>query len=204
MWILHFLPDGLLSLIINIIFWSGLFGTSAGLFIGDIPLVSRYRIPVLIIGVILLSLGTYFKGGYATEMEWRAKVEQLQNEIKVAEVKSHEVNTVIETKVVEKVKIVKENTYVNLQTNNEVVAHQLNFECSLPNSAVMLHNSASQNEVATGAGISDGRTSDVKASELLGTVIENYGTYYQVVEKLKGWQEWYKEQKKIHDDIKQQ
>ena len=202
MWILHFLPDGLLSLIINIIFWSGLFGTLAGLFIGDIPLVSRYRIPVLIIGVILLASGTYFKGGYATEMEWRAKVEQLQNEIKVAEAKSHEVNTLIETKVIEKVKIVKENTYVNLQTNNEVVAHQLNFECSLPNSAVVLHNSASQNEVATGADISDGRTSDVKASELLGTVIENYGTYYQVVEKLRGWQDWYRTQKAIFEQIK--
>ena len=43
---------------------------------------------------------------------------------------------------------------------------------------------------------------DIKTAELLTTVIENYGTYHEVVNRLKGWQEWYKEQKQIFESVK--
>jgi hypothetical protein len=66
----------------------------------------------------------------------------------------------------------------------------------------MLHNSASQNEVARSAGDTAGAASEVKASELIGAIVENYGTYYQVVERLKGWQDWYRTQKAIFEQIK--
>ena len=82
------------------------------------------------------------------------------------------------------------------------MAQDLDRECSLTNASVMLHNSASQNEMARSAGNTDGAASEVKASELIGAVVENYGTYYQVVERLKGWQDWYRTQKTIFEQIK--
>lgn len=41
---------------------------------------------------------------------------------------------------------------------------------------------------------------NAKASDLLITVVENYGTYYEVREKLLAWQQWYAEQKKIFEN----
>ena len=40
------------------------------------------------------------------------------------------------------------------------------------------------------------------ADQVFEVVIENYGTYYEVSNKLKGWQQWYIDQKKIFDSVK--
>jgi hypothetical protein len=40
------------------------------------------------------------------------------------------------------------------------------------------------------------------ASVIFDTVVENYGTYHEVATQLKGWQQWYVEQKKIFDGVK--
>jgi len=40
------------------------------------------------------------------------------------------------------------------------------------------------------------------ASTIFDTVVENYGTYNEVATQLKGWQQWYVEQKKIFESTK--
>jgi hypothetical protein len=40
------------------------------------------------------------------------------------------------------------------------------------------------------------------ATEVFSVVIINYGTYYEVANKLKGWQEWYKTQKENYNSNK--
>ena len=40
------------------------------------------------------------------------------------------------------------------------------------------------------------------SSAVFETVIENYGTYYEIANRLKGWQQWYAEQKKIFETAK--
>ena len=57
--------------------------------------------------------------------------------------------------------------------------------------------------MARGAPGTDGTPSTVKASELLDTVVVNYGTYYEVAEKLKGWQDWYRSEKAIFENLQQ-
>lgn len=47
--------------------------------------------------------------------------------------------------------------------------------------------------------IDDGKNS---LREMLKVVIQNYATYYQCAEKTHGWQDWYKDQKKIYNDVK--
>jgi hypothetical protein len=69
----------------------------------------------------------------------------------------------------------------------------------VPESAVVLINSASQNEVARGAGSTDGSASNVRASDIVETVVENYGRYNELREKVIAWQNWYLEQKKIFE-----
>jgi hypothetical protein len=65
----------------------------------------------------------------------------------------------------------------------------------------VLLNSASRNEVARGAESVDGTPSDIKASALLDTVVENYGICNENIEKLKAWQEWYRAQKQIFEGV---
>jgi hypothetical protein len=47
--------------------------------------------------------------------------------------------------------------------------------------------------------IDDGKNS---MREMLKVVIQNYATYYQCAEKTHGWQQWYKDQKKIYEEVK--
>jgi hypothetical protein len=135
------------------------------------------------------------------EKEWRLKVSQMEEKLKIAETKSKEVNTVIQTKIVEKIKVIKETTDANVQVVEKIVTKYDNI-CTLSNAAIVLHDSASQNTVSPSTGSSIEGTSNVKASELLTRITENYGLYYQVREQVLGWQLWYNEQKKIFEDIK--
>jgi hypothetical protein len=101
-----------------------------------------------------------------------------------------------------KIKVVKENVYVNREIIKEVAGKQLDASCSLPKSTISLHDSASRNEVAGRADATDGAPSEVKASQLLDRVVENYGSCHENAAKLEAWQEWYKEQKKIFESVK--
>jgi hypothetical protein len=164
-------------------------------------LPNLYRFPIEVLGVVMLVAGAYLFGSYGTEMIWRDKVKDMEDRVKVAEEQSQKVNTVVQTRVVTRIKVVKQNVYQNREIIREVAGRQLDSECTLPQSTVVLHDSASRNEVAGGAASTDGTPSTVKASELLDTVVVNYGTYYEVAEKLKGWQDWYASQKKIFESL---
>ena len=165
-------------------------------------MMGQYKLPAELVGVVLLVVGAYFYGGYGVQSAWQARVAELEAKVKIAEEQSQKVNTVIQERVVTKIKVVKENVYVNREIIKEVAGKQLDASCSLPKSTVSLHDSASRNEVAGRAEATDGTSSGVKASELLDTVVQNYGTCNEVREKLKAWQEWYVEQKKIFESVK--
>ena len=139
-------------------------------------------------------------GGIETQKQWQARVDELQQKAVIAEQKSAVINTQIETKIQTITKLVKEVTHADTVYITKYVAQDLDSECKLTNASVMLHNSASQNEVPTSTADSPGDTSTVKASELLTTVTENYGTYYEVVARLRAWQDWYYQQKKIFEE----
>ena len=160
-----------------------------------------YKPFIRVAAIVVALFGIYFEGGYMTEKEWRARVEALEAKVKVAEEKSAEVNTVIEKQYVDRVKVIKETANANIQYVDRVVAKYDNL-CTVSNAAVLLHDSASRNEVARSSlGLDEG-TSSLKISDILSTVTDNYSTYYQVREQVIGWQQWYKEQKKIFESVK--
>jgi hypothetical protein len=47
---------------------------------------------------------------------------------------------------------------------------------------------------------SDNSTTDVKLSDFIQIVVNNYNTYYTEREIILAWQQWYSENKKIFDD----
>jgi hypothetical protein len=141
MWILHFLPDNLLALILHLIFLVGLVGSILGFFLQYIPGIIQFRIPIKIISTVLLLSGIYFEGSYMTEMIWRDRVAEVEARIAIAEAKSQEVNVVIQEKIVEKIKVVKEQVIVNhniIKTHKEII----NAECKIPDVAFQVYNTA--------------------------------------------------------------
>ena len=201
-WITSLIPDSIFIWLTYGLLGLGILLYVASKLVAWLPIISQYKLPAELIGVVLLVIGSYLFGSYGTEMAWRERVAELEAKVKVAEEKSQQVNTVIETKIVTKVKVIKENVYVNREIIKEVAGKQLDAQCTLPKSTVSLHDSASRNEVPERAAATDGTPSGVEASRLLDRVVENYGACHENAEKLRMWQEWYREQKKIFESVK--
>ena len=201
-WFLSLVPDSIFILIYYIMLSAGVVLYIASKLVTWIPLMAQYKLPAELVGVVLLVVGAYFYGGHGVQSAWLARVAELEAKVKAAEEQSQQVNTVIETKIVEKIKIVKENVYVNREIIKEVAGKQLDAQCTLPKSTVVLHDSASRNEVPERAAATDGTPSGIEASRLLDRVVENYGSCHENAEKLRAWQEWYREQKKIFESVK--
>ena len=200
-WMFSLLPDSIFVMLTYAIFAAGLLLYIASKMVQWIPIMAQYRVPAELVGVVCLCAGAYFFGWRGNEEHWLAKIKELEQKVAIAEARSREVNTVIETKIVTKIKVIKETVYANKEIIREVAGAQLDSQCTLPQSSVVLLNSASRNEVARGAESVDGTPSDIKASALLDTVVENYGICNENIEKLKAWQEWYRAQKQIFEGI---
>jgi len=150
MWILHLLPDALIAWVVNTILIAGTVTTVAGFFVRFIPFVNTYRIPVQIAGILLLTTGVYFHGGYTTEMAWRERVREVEAKLAAAETRSAEVNTEIVTRVVTQTKIVRERgndiiRYVDREVVRDQEVIKFVENCPIPDVIVNTHNAAALN-----------------------------------------------------------
>jgi hypothetical protein len=120
----------------------GLVGYLANIFLKNIPIISKYAVPLKIISIVLVVLGIFFEGSLMTEKSWRAKVEELEQKIAIAEVKSNETNTEIETVYVDRIETVKEIQYVTLK-NIRSNSTAMDKDCKIEKNVIdLLNNSA--------------------------------------------------------------
>ena len=139
MWILHLIPDSFLIWVVNIACLAGLSMTVLGFFFGWVPGVSRYKTPLQILGIIILTVGVYWKGGYSTEIAWRARVAEVEKKVAIAEAKAKQANTKVQEKIVTKIVKIQEKATVAKETirrNKEVI----NRECKLSDEAISAYN----------------------------------------------------------------
>lgn len=193
-----FLFGSWISVVVHAILIASLVGTLSGTILGWIPFVRTYGVFIKGISLILLVASIFFEGYIFSQRSYMEKVKEYEQKVQVAEQKAKSANKQIQIKVVEKVKIIKEKS----NANKTAITKYVTDTCQLSNAAVLLHDSASQNELPPSTIDTVRGTSDVKVPDLLARVGENYGTCYETREKLKAWQEWYKTQKKIYEDVK--
>ena len=145
MWMLSFIPDAFLAWVVNTILIAGAVGFVVSFFFGFVvrylPLIAPYRMFIQIVSIFLLVAGVYFKGGYSVEMEWRAKVAELEEKVKVAEEKSKQVNEKIVTVYKDRVKTVKE-TQVVVQEKIKEVEKIIDADCKVDKQAIQILNEA--------------------------------------------------------------
>jgi len=149
MWILHFFPDTIILWFCNILLLVGVVLTVAGFFAHRIPLVWQYQLPFKILGIALLVLGVYFRGGLAVEAEWRERVAEVEAKLAAAEEKSADANTKIDTAAKEKIRIIRGQTQIVRQyIDREVIKYDTKFmpggQCEIPQEFVRAHNQSAE------------------------------------------------------------
>jgi predicted membrane protein len=149
MWILHFLPDALILWICNTVLLAGILLTVTAFFIKRIPVINQYRIPAQVLGIALLVIGVYWRGGYAIEMEWRERVAEVEAKVAAAEAQSKEENTKIVTKVVTKTQVIRtRGETITKYIDKEIVKYDTKFaaggECEIPKEFIKALNDAAE------------------------------------------------------------
>lgn len=146
MWLIHHLPDNLLLIAVNFLLAIGILSFFICFFLMNrlirwFPKLSSYYLVLQIVSSLLLAAGIYYKGGYAIEMEWRAEVERLKQEIEVAEAKAKEKNEEIKIVYKNKIKVVKK---VVAQVKREIEEKKvsINEGCTMSPTAVEIYNKA--------------------------------------------------------------
>ena len=150
MFILHLLPDSLLSFIVDAVLLAGVVATLLTCFllkhvIRLIPALAPHVKAAQIISVLLLLSGVYFKGGYSSEMAWRERVTEMEARVAAAEQQSQTANVVIDKKGTEKIRIIREKGEIIKQYVDREITKYDNT-CVIPNEVVRAHNAAARNE----------------------------------------------------------
>jgi hypothetical protein len=190
MWLLSFLPDWIfygLAL-------ASFVALVAATFFKVIPLIGKYALPIQLLSFVTLLVSVFLCGGLANEASWQLKVAKTNAEIAELKAKSEKVSTKVVTKYIDRIQVVKEK-------GNEIVKYvnkESDAKCELPNSFVVLHDAAAKNELPDPTRASNAGASEVKLSGATTTIIQNYGTCWEIREQLKALQEWVTEQKKLN------
>ena len=117
MWLLNFLPDWFFHLITLL----GIGGIIASFFLGMVPFISKYKLPLQIISIVLLIGGIYMEGAMSNEAKWQMMVKEMEVKVKEAEIKSIEANQALEATIVEKTVVVKEKGKARIEYINRLV-----------------------------------------------------------------------------------
>jgi hypothetical protein len=155
-WMIGLIPDAMLNWIYWLIIAAGVTGVLAGWLGKWIPFYGSYVKILQPVGIVLLVLGVWLRGGYDVEMSWRAKVAEAEARVAAAEQKSQETNTVIEQKIVEKTKVIKGKTeYITQYLDREVVKKEeiIKYieQCPVAKEIIDIHNQAAEmNKAAEG------------------------------------------------------
>ena len=128
---------------------AGVLLTVTAFFIKRIPIINQYRIPAQVLGIALLVLGVYWRGGYAVEQEWRERVAEVEARVAAAEAKSAEENVKIVTKVVTKTQVIRtRGETITKYIDREIVKYDEKFAkggmCEIPQEFIKAHNSAAE------------------------------------------------------------
>ena len=156
MWLITFLPDAMIALVVYTIIAVG-----AGLIIASmltrwIPGVAAYRTPLQVFGAVVLMFGIYLQGGRANEAEWQARVQELELKLAQSQVDSGKKNIEVQTQVVTKTRVLREKgeeiiRYIDREVvkNQEVIRYI--EQCPVPKEIIDAHNAAAVlNQAAQG------------------------------------------------------
>jgi len=146
-WVLSLIPESVLLWIYYLILSGGIVLLLAGWIVKWLPGIGPYKTPLQILGVLLTAGSLYLLGGYGVEMAWRDKVKQLEEKVQIAEEMAKNKNVEVETKIVEKTKVIKEKAKTQIEYVDRVITQDKEVvkyieQCPVPKIIVDEHNKA--------------------------------------------------------------
>jgi len=164
MWFLSFIPDWILQWTIHGLVILGLVLTFIGSIVRFVPIIQPYALVGRQLGIVLLVIGVFFEGGYATEMSYRARIAEMQAKIKEAEIQSTKANEKLAAEVSKNKELIKEKVNRNAK-DIEAKREAINAECKLSDDAWVLYNRAIEPKVSRSSSSANGARSGSKASK---------------------------------------
>jgi hypothetical protein len=139
MWILSFLPNWIFHYVVC----AGALAILFSAFLGFIPLISQYKIPLKYIGFALLALGIFFEGAIYNNEAWVARVTEMEAKVAKAEEESKEANDKLDKKVTAKVQqIVEKKRVLKQYIDREIIKYD--NTCTIPKEFIEVHNKAAK------------------------------------------------------------
>lgn len=134
-WILEIFPDWL--------WWLLLIAGLSGYFLCNLIPVKTYQLPIKIIGGAVVLLVIFIMGLQYADNHWQQAARELQAKVQVAQAESKTVNAQVETKVITRTQIVKQQgENVVKYIDRETV--KIDERCVIPPEFVNAHNQAAK------------------------------------------------------------
>lgn len=145
MWILSVLPDW----VFHSITLAGIVGIIAGFLLAFIPLINRYKFPIQVISMILLTFGIFMEGAMLNEQAWNLRVAEIEKKLAEAEALSAKENTKIVEKIVTKKEYIKtRGRNITQYIDREITKYDEKFavggQCEIPKEFIKAHNDAAK------------------------------------------------------------
>jgi len=141
MWYLSLLPNAFFHAIVV----AGVVAVLGSMFLKMITFVSKYYIPLRIIGFVVFTFGIYFEGGLANEEQWIAKVKEMEAKVAAAEAEGKKETIKIQQKVVVQQKVIREKGEdIVKYIDREIVKYD--NSCIIPKEVIETHNKAAKKE----------------------------------------------------------
>lgn len=144
MWFLSFIPDELLRWAVHGVLLTGIILTFGGAIIKKIPIIDAYGSIAKVFGGILLIVGVFFEGSYATEMMWRKQVKELQEKVSKSEQQSKQANDNLVLVLKNKNDTIKE-VQAAIKGKLGEIANKIDSECKITPETIQLLNDAARN-----------------------------------------------------------
>ena len=139
MWYLSLLPNAFFHAIVI----AGVVAVLGSMFLKMIPFVSKYYIPMRIIGFVVFTFGIYFEGGLANEEQWVAKVKEMEVKVAAAEAEGKKETIKIQQKVVVQQQVIREKGEdIVRYIDREIVKYD--NSCIIPKEVIDTHNKAAK------------------------------------------------------------
>jgi hypothetical protein len=138
--ILNLIPELAIHLLLGV----SMIGTIAGFLLNFIPFIGKYKLPIQVISVVLLSMALWLEGGLSNEKKWLLEVKEMEAKVAEAEAKAAKVNV----QIVEKV--VKEIEYIRIKGDKvvEYIDREVKVydnQCKIPEVVIDIHNMSATN-----------------------------------------------------------
>jgi len=145
MWLISWLPDSLLHLVVMGTMLSGIVLYVLGIFISFVPPALPYKEPIKFFAIVLLVAGVYAYGSYDNEMSWRAKEADLKAKIAVSEAQAKTANEALAAEIARRDKIIKDSQAA-IKARIQKEAEQIDANCIVSDNAISILNDAARSK----------------------------------------------------------